>query len=224
MQRRWKDAFESGSKLCVSLVLNSKRTTTAQLEEFRGLVHEREREGKLTDARSFDDFTTTNERAQAVKMSFAQVAQLAFALEHLATISAPSPVVFARSTPWDFCKSLRGSTHAHKILAEAMWPDNFVAENDFWTRMAGWMPAQLVNFVFRHSLDHDHARNMDFRLDLIWTRARMATHKVCPRGLRPWIPFAAPAAVQRMVRTVKFFFELEYSQHAPRKLDAAAQT
>lgn len=217
VQQRWINARQLGGKLRVSLVLNYKSTTMAQVEQFMEIMRERQQEGKLTNPREFEGvlFKTATTTLPSAEMSFAEVAQLAFALEHMAPGSPSSPVAFASSVPWTFNGSTIKYNHAYKLLTNVSQPQNVVAEKrSFLTKLAGRMPARVVKFVIRWFIDPHDPRTVEFRSDLAEVRSKLATLKQLPWKGRSSLPYAASTEVEKTLRVAGNFFELQHARHA----------
>ena len=216
VHQRWQHALQSGrggGKLNVSLQLAYRSITSVGAEGLIAAVVELEGQGMSHDSictKVLERFTTTEKAIAAGHMSIAEVFQLAFAFEHLASTAPHLPLRFVSAASGDYDRRMTRN-HAHELMTASKRPDAQFLRR-LWALMAEWLPASVANFMTRVLLGR-HVCRWDFRRDLRLAEKNLSRFK---RPLHPRsysLPYTGSPVVWGHLPAVERFLEQERTRH-----------
>ena len=217
VHQRWQHALRSGGgggRLNVSLQLAYHSINCDGAEGLLAAIVELEGQGMSHDSicrTVLARFRTTTKRIAAGHMSIAEVFQLAFALEHLASTDPHLPLRFVSAAGGDYYRVMKRN-HAHELMTASTRPDaKFVRK--LWALMAEWLPASVANFATRVLLGR-HVCHWNFRRDLRLVEKNLSrltgpAHPQRSSGL----PYTGPPVVCVLLPAVEIFLEQERTRH-----------
>jgi hypothetical protein len=237
VRAKWESALRHGCKLDVELALVYKSLSLVELDKFLDSIQAGV--GDVVGARAYEGFDVTEQFIIVGEMSFAEISQLAFALEHLAPSSAAMPVSYVNSRAWSLDKVV--GHKAYKMLTQtAALPEpvartgtrNRIADR-MATRGANMVPKRMVDLLSKHRqvatcssklFDVVCDRRAPFRQELGEALGHLKSLRKAYRERRPGLPYAAPLVVQTWLPTIERWFRREYARHMAGEADSDSET
>jgi hypothetical protein len=234
---KWDSAIRHGCKLDVELALVYKSLSLVELDKFLDSIQAGT--GDVVGARAYEGFEVTNDFLIAGEMSFAEISQLAFALEHLAPSSAAMPVSYVNSRAWNL-DNVVGHKVFKMLTQTAAFPEpvartttrNRIAER-MATRGANMVPKRMVELLSKHRQVATCSsklfnvvcdRRAPFRQELGGVLAHLKGLRKAYEQRRPGLPYAGPPVVQTWLPTIERWFRREYARHMAGEVDLDSET